>query len=149
MPIRTSYAEGTPSWVDLATTDMDAAKDFYGALFGWEFETAPQPEAGGYTMALLDGRAAAALMPQPQEQIDMGLPPMWKQYSIGCEVVNEPGAFTWAELQTDDQRGAAEFYGKLIGVGAEEMDIPPGRMGVVGDPAGAVFSIIALVEQPN
>jgi len=261
MPTRESYVQGTPSWVDLATTDMDGAKDFYGALFGWEFETAPQPEAGGYTMALLDGRAAAALMPQPREQVDMGLPPMWNQYitvddvdtvagkvaasggsvmaepfdvftagrmavivdptgavvclwqpvdNIGCEVVNEPGAFTWAELQTNDQSGAAEFYGKLLGVGAEEMDmgpmgtmtvftvgdegvgsamaipmegipphwqvvfavadcdaalsqvaalggsvlapainIPPGRMGVVGDPAGAVFSIIALAEQPN
>ena len=261
MPIRESYVQGTPSWVDLATTDIDGAKAFYGGLFGWKFETAPEPDAGGYTMALLDGRAAAALMPQPQEQVEMGLPPMWNQYitvddvdavasaasesggsvmaepfdvfsagrmavvvdpagavvclwqpgdAIGCEVVNEPGAFTWAELQTNDQPGAAEFYGKLLGVGSEEMDmgpmgtmtvftvgedgvgsamdipmdgvpphwqvvfavadcdeavsqvaalggtvlapamdIPPGRLGVVGDPGGAVFSVIALAEQPD
>ena len=29
MPARTSYAEGTPNWVDLQTSDQDAAKAFY------------------------------------------------------------------------------------------------------------------------
>ena len=27
---------GTPSWIDLGTTDLPAAKAFYSALFGWE-----------------------------------------------------------------------------------------------------------------
>ena len=34
MPPRSSYTEGTPNWVDLQTTDVDAAKAFYTALFG-------------------------------------------------------------------------------------------------------------------
>lgn len=209
MSTRESHAPGTPSWLDLATTDMEGAKAFYGALFGWEFFTEPDPEAGGYTMAMLDGKAAAAMMPQPQDMIDMGIPPCWNIYAtveaIGSEVVNEPGAFTWAELQTNDQAGAAEFYGKVLGITSEAMDmgdmgsmlvlkagendvatamdlmmdgvpphwgayfgvadtdakvaqvtelggsvlappmdIPPGRMAVLADPAGAVFSIIAL-----
>ncbi len=41
MSIKESYAQGTPSWVDLATTDIDGAKEFYGELLGWEFVTAP------------------------------------------------------------------------------------------------------------
>lgn len=36
MPERTSYEQGTPNWVDLETSDTDAAKEFYGALFGWD-----------------------------------------------------------------------------------------------------------------
>ena len=36
MAERTQYTPGTFSWVDLATTDPDAAKSFYGALFGWK-----------------------------------------------------------------------------------------------------------------
>ena len=32
---RTKYAPGTFSWTDLTTTDQDAAKQFYGQLFGW------------------------------------------------------------------------------------------------------------------
>ena len=35
MPERTSYAQGTPNWVDLPTTDQAAAKAFYAGLFGW------------------------------------------------------------------------------------------------------------------
>jgi predicted enzyme related to lactoylglutathione lyase len=34
MSQRTSYTQGTPNWVDLLTTDPDAAKSFYGQLFG-------------------------------------------------------------------------------------------------------------------
>ena len=36
MPNRDLYLEGTPSWVDLATTDMEGAKTFHSALFGWD-----------------------------------------------------------------------------------------------------------------
>ena len=34
---RESYESGTFCWVDLATTDAEGAKAFYGDLFGWEF----------------------------------------------------------------------------------------------------------------
>ena len=29
MPKKTEYAQGTPNWVDLQTTDQSAAKQFY------------------------------------------------------------------------------------------------------------------------
>ena len=49
MPERTSYEPGTPSWVDLGTSDLDASRDFYGELFGWTADEAgpgspPAPE---------------------------------------------------------------------------------------------------------
>ena len=34
----TSYEPGTPSFIDLATTDLGAAKAFYCELFGWDAE---------------------------------------------------------------------------------------------------------------
>jgi hypothetical protein len=39
---RERYEPGTFCWVDLATTDPAGAKAFYGALFGWETETAEE-----------------------------------------------------------------------------------------------------------
>jgi uncharacterized protein len=33
---RTSYPPGTFSWTELVTSDADAAKTFYGSLFGWD-----------------------------------------------------------------------------------------------------------------
>jgi hypothetical protein len=40
----TSYAPGTPSWVDLMTSDPEGARGFYGELFGWDYEIGrPRP----------------------------------------------------------------------------------------------------------
>ena len=36
MPTVTSYAPGTPSWVDLASPDLAASTAFYSTLFGWD-----------------------------------------------------------------------------------------------------------------
>ena len=49
----TSYAQGTPCWVELATTDQAAAKAFYADLFGWDYEDSPIDETG--ERLLLDG----------------------------------------------------------------------------------------------
>ena len=53
MPDRTSHDPGTISWTDLATTDQDAAKEFYAGLFGWEYDEQPVGEG----QHLLDGEA--------------------------------------------------------------------------------------------
>ena len=45
----TSYEPGTPSWLDLATTDLAAAKVFYTGLFGWTDTDMPSPE-GAYAI---------------------------------------------------------------------------------------------------
>ena len=64
MPERTSYEPGTPCWVDLGTSDPDAAKRFYGSLFGWESEYAGDPElTGGYSFFTLGGRKVAGVGP--------------------------------------------------------------------------------------
>jgi predicted enzyme related to lactoylglutathione lyase len=64
MPERTSYDPGTPSWVDLGTSDPEAAKEFYGGLFGWEWEYAGDPElTGGYSFFTLRGRKVAGVGP--------------------------------------------------------------------------------------
>src|SRR3954452_11825604 len=73
---RTSHAPGTFSWVDLATTDADGAKAFYGTLLGWEFEDMPVPDSPPYSMATIGGRTVAALYPQREDQA----PPGWLSY---------------------------------------------------------------------
>ncbi len=41
MAERTKHEPGTPSWVDIQTSDTAGAKSFYGALFGWEYDDRP------------------------------------------------------------------------------------------------------------
>ncbi|MFB9908103.1 VOC family protein [Allokutzneria oryzae] len=68
---------GTPSWVDVSTRDLDASKEFYAELFGWEFETEHHPAIGQYTFALLDGQPVAGLHALPNRLSDY---PTWSLY---------------------------------------------------------------------
>ena len=62
MPHMTKYEPGTPSWVDLDTSDPTESASFYSELFGWTITEGP-PEAGGYRMCMLDDHAVAGLGP--------------------------------------------------------------------------------------
>ena len=127
---RTNYTPGTFSWADLTTTDQDAAKRFYGELFGWEATDNPVGDGVVYSMMSLGGKAAAAISPQPQQQRDAGVPPVWNSY-ITVD-------------SADDALAKAKELGATVHADAfDVMDV--GRMGVVQDPQGAFF----LVWQPK
>ncbi|MER5863217.1 VOC family protein [Kitasatospora sp. NPDC002040] len=56
----TDFSTGSPTWLDLGSPDTGAAAAFYGAVFGWSFESAG-PETGGYGFFQLDGKTVGAL----------------------------------------------------------------------------------------
>ena len=122
MAERTSYAPGTPSWVDLTTPDLQAALRFYGELFGWEFEDAGE-EAGHYHQALLRGKRVAGLGPNPPES-----PPVtfWSTYFAGSDV--------------DALAKAISEAGGTVSFGPTEV-MDQGRMLVGQDPHGAMFGV--------
>ena len=67
---------GTPTWVDLQTPDIDAARTFYHAVLGWEYDIGGA-EYGGYTNATAGGRTAAGMAgPMP------GAPPQPAAWSL-------------------------------------------------------------------
>lgn len=120
--IDTPQPLGTPTWIDLGIPDLDRAMEFYGAVFGWDFEVGPE-EFGRYTMCRLDGRAVAAIMPNP-----------------------EPTAtdFWWqVYLATDDCEATAkrvtEAGGRLVQPPDDVAD--QGRMAIAVDPVGAQFGL--------
>ena len=51
--MKVSYEQGTPCWVELGTSDQEAAKAFYHELFGWSYVDHPMDEHGHshYSMA--------------------------------------------------------------------------------------------------
>jgi predicted enzyme related to lactoylglutathione lyase len=119
---RTRHAPGTFSWVDLATSDADGAKAFYGGLLGWEFEDLPVPDAPPYTMARIGGRNVAALYAKRDEQV----PAAWLSY-VTVEDADAIAART------------PELGGTVL---SEPFDVPEaGRMAVLQDPTGAVFAV--------
>ena len=60
MPNVDRHPPGAFCWIELGTTDQDAAKKFYGTLFGWEVKDLPMGPDDLYTMFRLQGRDAAA-----------------------------------------------------------------------------------------
>jgi predicted enzyme related to lactoylglutathione lyase len=123
MSSRTSYAPGTPSWVDLGSPDLDASVEFYSGLFGWEVPASENIEqTGGYRRATKDGADVAGMMPLMQE----GQPPAWSTYVSVADADATAAAVKEA--------GGAVF--------AEPMDVMDlGRMAIFADPTGAVFGV--------
>lgn len=118
----TPWPEGTPSWADLATDNVDKAVEFYSALFGWKITVDPNPEAGGYAMCSKRGLDVAGIGPKQ----DPNMPSMWTTY-IAADEVN--GCI-------DRIRSAG---GQVLVEPFDVMDY--GRMAIAADPAGAAFGI--------
>jgi predicted enzyme related to lactoylglutathione lyase len=117
---RERYEPGTFSWTDLSTPDADAAKAFYGGLFGWDFEESPVPGDGVYVMARLGGRAAAAMYETTERH------PAWASYVT----VDDADATT---------ARAGELGANVLAEPFDVMDV--GRMATIQDPTGAVFCV--------
>lgn len=116
-----SYPPGTPSWVDLGSTDVAGSKSFYGALFGWD-ATEGTEETGGYCMFRMRGKNVAGLGPVMME----GQPPAWMTY-VTVE---------HADATIDKVKASG---GTVI---VEPMDVlDVGRMAVFLDPTGAAVSV--------
>ena len=120
----TRYEPGTPSWVDLGTPDLDASIAYYEGLFGWQVDKGPE-EVGGYSMAMLNGKAVAGLGPLMGE----GQPPAWSTYiSVSdIEATAEGVKASGGQVFMDPMR---------VQVGDDFF----GSMAVFADPSGAAFS---------
>ena len=127
---KTSYVHGQFCWVDLQTTDTDAAKKFYGSLLGWDFRDVPTDMGPAYTMFQKNGLSAAGMGPQPPEMREAGVPPVWSSY-----VCVDDASATVAKAQ--------ELGATVVMPVMKVMD--QGWLAFVQDPTGAAIGL----WQPN
>ena len=80
MPNMSQHAFGRYCWIDLATTDPEAAQSFYGALMGWEFDNMLNEGELIYSMIQLDGKHVAGMGQLQPPQLEAGMPPTWSSY---------------------------------------------------------------------
>jgi predicted enzyme related to lactoylglutathione lyase len=116
-----TYPHGVPCWVDTEQPDVEAATQFYGALFGWTFEDVMPPGAPArYVIAALAGKDVAAVGgPSPG-------PAAWNTY---VAVDNADSAAQALETAGATVRSAPSDAGE------------GGRGAVLTDPEGAEFRI--------
>lgn len=116
-----TYAAGTPSWVDLGTSDVAAATQFYSGLFGWQIEDQGE-QMGHYSICRKDGKMVAGLGPlmNPQQ------PVAWNTYVD-------------VDSAADTVQKVRNAGGNVIVEPMQVMDL--GTMAVFADPSGAVISV--------
>jgi len=117
----TTRLNNRPAWVDLATPDPAASRQFYSKLFGWQMDVSGDPQYGGYATAKIGDQGVAGMGPKQDEQ----QPTVWSLY-----------------IGTDDIEALAAKVTEAGGtVVAPPLDIPEqGRMAVFQDPGGAFIS---------
>ena len=114
---------GCLSWNELQTRDPEAAGEFYSALFGWGIEPIEQDGMLVYTTIENAGSQNGGFMPMTEQHGDT--PSFWLPYFTvsSCDEAVEKARVL----------GGALFAGPL--------DLPAGRIAVVGDPQGAAFAV--------
>jgi predicted enzyme related to lactoylglutathione lyase len=120
MPSPTSFADGTPIWVDLASSSPADARAFYEGVFGWSSDVSGE-EYGGYVMFSSGESVVAGLGTNRDPD---SAPDAWMVYLASRDL---------------DATAAAigDSHGQVV---VDPMDIPEmGRMLVAVDATGAVF----------
>jgi predicted enzyme related to lactoylglutathione lyase len=119
-PPTNTHLAGQFVWYDLITSDVPAAKKFYGGLLGWEFEAAGK-DATGYTIINADGTPVGGIIySERAKKIDGE---QWLSYLSVPDVDRA--------VDITERRG-----GKVL-VEAFEFEAR-GRTAVVADPQGAL-----------
>jgi predicted enzyme related to lactoylglutathione lyase len=120
---------GAIAWNELGTRDVAAAKQFYGAVFGWEFADNDMGEMGIYT-ELKRGDGSVGGMMDVSGRLPDEIPAHWLAYFA----VDDADA----AVETAKGKGGSVSFGPI--------DIPAGRFAIVQDPHGAAFAVIKLSE---
>jgi predicted enzyme related to lactoylglutathione lyase len=117
-------------WYELMTTDVEAAKAFYGEVVGWGTQDSSIPGMG-YTFFTAGTAAVSGLISLPEEVRKMGVQPGWLGY-----------------IGVDDVDASVERVQRLGGsVHVPPKEIPNiSRFAVVADPQGATLALFKWLE---
>lgn len=111
-------------WNDLITEDLDAARAFYGALFGWTFEDAGRRDGRRYLIASVNGVYVGGIL-EVSERSDGKPLSRWLPYA-----------------SVEDVDVAARRTTSLGGqVAVAPMNVGMGRVAAIIDPEGAVMGL--------
>lgn len=111
-------------WNELATTNIKAAKSFYGEVFGWEFVDHPIGDMT-YTMVRMNNKEIAGIWAIPADQTQE-IPPHWMSYILVDNVEKT--------LEKARQQGATIVKGST-----QVGDF--GRLAIMTDPTGASIAL--------
>lgn len=113
-------------WIDLMASDLDTAKKFYKDVFAWNITEETMPTGEAYPFLCVGEEVIGGAMQIDTKMQQHGVTPNWNSY-----------------VMVDDADATAA-KAKQLGahIIREAFDVADfGRMAVIADPTGAVFSI--------
>lgn len=116
-------------WTELATSNVQAAKDFYGKVFGWKFSDVDMGEMT-YTMIKNSSKEFGGMWSIPKDK-EKQIPPHWMSYILVDNL--------------DDSLKKASSHGATIvkpTTNAGDM----GRFAIITDPTGAHIALWQSLE---
>lgn len=121
------------TWNELATRDVEGAKAFYGAVFGWQPGPGPKDAPDSYTIWSLDGEPAPVGGAREMgDEMPAEVPPHW--------------GVCFAVADAEAVAARAPGLGGTVDVPVTEMSL--GRFAVLRDPHGVSFAVMQFPEQP-
>ena len=113
--------------VELATTDVDKAKNFYSQLFDWKLTDMEMGPSGTYTMIDVGDGTGGGILKNPMP----GVPSFWLAYVL----VEDVGAAT---------KKAAALGAKIV---KDSVEVPNmGWFSILEDPTGAAFALWQAID---
>jgi uncharacterized protein len=138
MPERDGYIPGVPCWVEVSEPDPEAALEFYGGLFGWEFEDVMPPGSeGSYFIAR--GEAASLSIFDTSGELRSGDVAAIRSIPKAAPPTARWNTCVWVDSADE---AASKVRAAGGGVVVEPFDfLNACRMAVFTDPEGAAFSV--------
>ncbi len=72
--------EGLPIWFDLASPDVEGAKEFYSRMFGWEWADVPMSGGNVYSMAIRNDANIVGLHPEAEGDFPESAARVWRNH---------------------------------------------------------------------
>jgi predicted enzyme related to lactoylglutathione lyase len=138
MPERDGFIPGVPCWADVSAPDPEAALDFYGSLFGWEFEDVMPPSSEGrYFFARCETRGWSLF--DMSGEVRGGEVAAVRSISDAAPATAMWNTYVWVDSADETAAKVRDAGGGVVMEPFDFMDAS--RMAVFTDPEGAAFCV--------
>jgi uncharacterized protein len=138
MPARDGYIPGVPCWVDASEPDPAAAVDFYGGLFGWEFEDVMPPASEGQYF-IARGEATSSSIFDTSGELRTGDVAAVRSTSEPVPPLAMWNTYFWVDSADEAASKVRDAGGGVVVEPFDFMDAC--RTAVFTDPEGAAFCV--------